>query len=491
MLQELMPAGGAYNSFGTSREEALEQHLYGQEEVEIAKALAHNGQVGTDGSALNGYDLDRVTRYATLDERNHLPKTRRMHTFDGKALTTEWNRLVSRGTAEGNFRSEGALGVSDSSVLERIKKSMRYLGRTGAVTRALQEAAGGSFGDAKAFEMKEQLIRFLLNMERDIWFAESNLNSLAFDGLFAQASTDSDFNVDLATQDSGGKIIAGGSLLIDNIYGQIDVPISYGGNFTALYVSPRDKAALSQAENGGVRYLQQNQLSNIGIGMKVDQIANVFSPNPLDLVWDIHLGGPRGKYVHTPEDPTKAAKFHSQAPSQLAAAPTFAASAGGFLPDDTYNYAFALVNEVGEGPIKFGASGQATTGSNNSVTATITYPNDIGEAKSVRLYRSTSSNSDYKKMRLVKEVAIPAGALPAGTLDIVDDGSIVPGSRYAVLVDEYSVAMGALEKPVAADLPRIDNTHRFSIDAIATQLLYVQQHMLIFRNIGGSVKDPA
>lgn len=488
MLPQLQAS--ASNAFSHTRENAILESLFGADVFEISKALATSSSIGVDGSNLNGYDLDRLIRYATLDEQNNTPKLRRWHTFDARALTSEWNRLTSRGNLSGNFRSEGALGQTESSRVSRVSRTQKFLGRVGAVTRALQEAAGGSFGDAKAFELKEQLSAFLINLERDIWHSDSAFNSLAFDGIIKQMDTSSEFNVDMATT-SGGKITGGGDLQLSDVRGRVHNAIQYGGAFSALYCAPQERVAFGSDVDNQMRFYKQDVPSALGLGIKVDQLSNEFG-NDLDIIWDLHLAGVRGKYKATPEDPTDSDKFHSNAPSQPPSINASSAiAAGGELPDDEYFYGVAFVNEVGEGPIKLHATGYTTATTNNSVNVVVDLPSGAAfdKIKSMRLYRSTTSGADYTKMRMLKEVALTGSA--GGTQTINDDGSIVPGSREAIMVDERSCGLIALEKPVAADLPRIDNTHRFSIDAMATCALYVQQHIIRFYNIGGSVTDPA
>lgn len=491
MVEQYSHSASAANSFGGSRYDAILGNFFGVDLVEISKALATSGSIGVDGSGLNGYDLDKLIRYATLDETVNTPKLMRYHTFDAKALTSEWNRLISRGNLEGNWRAEGNLGKTESSRISRVTKSQKFMGRVGAVTRELQEAAGGSFGDAKAFELKTQLEAFMLNLERDTWHADSSFNSLAPDGIIKQMDTSTEFNTDMANT-SGGKVVSGGNLSLGDVRGIVHLPIQYGGSFTSLYCSPQERVNFGSDQDPNLRFYKQDVPSALGVGIKVDQLSNEFGSD-IDIIWDLTLGGPRGKYKHTPEDPSDADKFHSDAPAQPPAMTTAnpTAASGGYLPDDEYFYGVAFVNEAGEGPIRMNANGGVATGSNNKINVTVDLPSGaaFSNIRSIRLYRSTTSGADYTKMRLLKEVALSGSA--GGTQVIADDGSIIPGSREAIAIDERNVGLIALEKPVAADLPRIDNTHRFSIDGMCTFALYVQQHIHRFYNIGGSVTDPA
>lgn len=485
-------AGNHYgHSAGDVR--AVADGLFGADLGEIERSLATNGSVGVDGSALNGYDLDPLVRYITLDQENHTPKIQRMHTFGVNALATEFNRLIRRGRATGNFRHEGQFGTFDNSVVERIKRSQRFMGRGGAVTHALIKACENSLGDAKAFEMLQQLIEFLLIFERDIWWADNSLNPLAFDGIFAQLSSDPEFNINKAIKgDAGGRetYTGGGVLNLSDLRTIQSKPLRYGGNFTACYCVPEVKDRLASDQDSKSRWYAQDQNSAFAHGVIVDQITNNYRNGAVDLVWDLFLYN-GGKYNPYPENPADATKFHPDAPAVLAVAPTGTVGAGGKLPVDTYYYGIAAVNEVGEGPIKIQSTGYTTTNANGQVTITTTHGPDVGRVRSYRLYRSTTASPSFADMRYVKEIAVPPGAVPGGTFNtLVDDGTIIPGSSRSVQMDERSVAMGALEKPVAEDLPMLDKTERFHINAIGDVLVYTEKHFHAYSNIGGSVEDP-
>jgi len=477
------------SAFGATQAQLYQGTLFGLGEDEIVKALATDGVVGSDGSAMIGESLDPVVKKITLDPENYTPILRRFYTYDAKAIVEEFNRVNSLGRSGGSFRAQGQIGVQDAASYSRYTENVRFVGQTGAVTVELQNAARAKFGDIKAIESTFRLQKLLLDIDRDLLWGNSTVNSLSWRGLFQQSSTESQYNSNKATTSVAGSrttYTGGGTLSASDIRNQSSKPISVNARYTACYLSPQDIEVIGSAQDGNLRWYLEDQKSAIALGMRVEQIKTAFGP--IDLVWDIWLNYENGRLNPNPEDPSVSTNFHTDAPSILAVAPSGAAAAGGYLPVDTYYYAVAQANEVGEGPIKFLAAGYTTDNTNGTVTLTVTHNADTSDVRSYRVYRSTTNNTDYTKMRFVKEVAIDTAA---ATQAISDDGSHIPGSRRAFLISEKSAAIGALQVPTIRDLPMVDNTHRFTIDAQLMVQLYANQHMYVFKNLGGSVEDPA
>jgi hypothetical protein len=209
-------------------------------------------------------------------------------------------------------------------------------------------------------------------------------------------------------------------------------------------------------------------------------------------VWSIFFSNGGRITPQIENDPTKADLFHSDAPVRMSA-PTVAAAAGGFLPVNTFYYAVAAINEKAEGPAGIQTTGATTSNTNGIVNVTVTHPADVAKVQSYALYRSTTlpaTGDDYAKMRFVKEVAVAGGATPGGTQVIADNGSIIPGSRLASLVDESAFSLPELLEPSMRDLADTDNAHRFTIDWEFSPLLHDKALREVYwHNIGGSVED--
>jgi hypothetical protein len=483
----------AKSKYGMSPDEVVMSDLYGLTEEDVVKALSTSGSVpgGTDGSSLIGESLDPVVKVITLDAGNFAPLLRRVYTYEAKAIAEQFTQLNSLGISGGSFREEGDLGVQDSIQLSRVSKNVRFLGQTGAVTRAMHRAGMPKFGDVKALQAVGRLNKLLLDFERDVFWGNTDLNALSFEGLFQQMDSGSDYNIDKATTGTAGSrttITAGGSLGLADLRGRADKFLTTGGIPTVAYLAPEDKYSISAEQDQNVRWYRQDVESRIAAGMIVDQLHTDFG-EWIDLIWDIWLRNPRGKLFPEPEDPTDATKFHPEAPAIPGTAPTGVAAAGGHLPNDVYYYGVSFVNEAGEGPIKLQSSGYTADNTNGTINVTVTMPASIADIKSIRLYRSTTNGTDYSKMRLVSESQRTAAAL--ATQVIADDGSIIPGSRTALMANDYAKAIGLLEGPNMRDLADIDNTHRFTISAMAVVQVYNSKNLMRWYNLGGSVIDPS
>lgn len=467
-------------------EEQMTSALFGMTTEDITKALASSGTVGTDASSMSGESLDPVVKVLSLQSPNFTPKVRRFYTYEASAIAEEFTKLTALGLASGSFRTEGQLGVQDSSIMERVTKNVRFLGQVGAVTHEMQRASQKKFGNLKVFEATNRLHRLLLDFDRDIFWANSSINSLAFEGILQQMSSSATYNIDMATTALAGTrttITAGGVLTISDVREKAETFLTTGGTPTALYLAPADKNSISAEEDSNLRWYAKDQNSPIATGMVVDQVQSDFGP--IDLVWDIWLRNYRGGL--TPYAPDPAGTFHASVPALPSVLPTGAVAAGGSLPVDVYYYGVSYVNEVGEGPIALQTTGYTTTNANGIVNVTATMPASVANIKSIRLYRSTTSGASYATMRLVKEDALTA--VGGATQVLVDNGAIIPGSRTSVMMNERMTALGLLEAPNIFDLARIDNTHRFGINAMAVVQLYNTENCTRWHNLGGSVTD--
>jgi hypothetical protein len=278
----------------------------------------------------------------------------------------------------------------------------------------------------------------------------------------------------------------GGTLTSAIVRAACETPLINNGIYSALYCAPADKAAISSSEDTNIRYYQADVKSSIVKGMRVDKLNTDFGE--IDLLWSLYMRYDQGRTQITPQNPADPTKFHAQVPAQLAGgAFAVAAAAGGKLPVDEYFYGVAPVNAAGEAPIRLLGSGATTTNTNGIVEITITHPADTSNITGYRVYRSTTNGTDYTKMRFLKEIPID---LAAATQVIEDDGTSIPGARKAFLLAEESFAFAMLKPPHMRDLARVDNTERFTVDAVLASNLYIPEHAFVFHAIGGSVADP-
>lgn len=477
------------------------KQLFGMTEEDINKALFIDGTLGQDVTPAIGESLDPVVHYITLNAGSFAPALRRLKTYEAKAHLEQFALVSSLGKSRwgGSAHREGDLGTFDSSKYERVTEAQRWFGQVGVVSRSAQRASSSKFGDLKKREAFDRLVKLLLDGEWAIWHGDPTLNPYMFTGLFAKMKAISN-NQNIVSKiqkgDAGGRETyeGGGSLSAAEIRTYMPAASRFGGIHSACYMHLDEKVLISNQESGNMRWNDVKAgESRVEYGVTVDQLDNPLG-RPADIVWSSFFtnGGRVTPYVEF--DPTDSTKFHADAPIRPSA-PTGAAAAGGKLPPNTYYYAIAFVNEKAEGPVGIQTTGYTADNTNGIINVTATYPSDVAKSHSIALYRSTTvpaDGDDFSKFRFVKEVAIPDGAAPAGTLVIADDGTVIPGSRYAALVDESAISLPELLPPSFRDLADIDNTHRFSLDWEFSPLAHDKcLREVMWQDIGGSVADPA
>lgn len=470
--------------------------IFGLTEDDMMKALATNGTVGTNASAMIGESLDPLVKRITLDPDNHCILLQRLEAYKAKAISEQSNRITSLGLAEYSRRQEGKLGPADAATYQRRSKSVRFAGQIAAITTTMARAAEAKFDDFKQMEIANRVHATLLSVEKQLYWGDTRINELDWEGFAQQiavdAGVDSDFQTDLKVTGSAGSrttYISGGSLTAAQIRAQARNALKRGGVPTMALISSKDKELLGVSEDSNIRYLTRDVKSSIAKGMIVDQIVLDFGARrSLDLVWSLFLDYGRGKLSDVPNDPSDSSKFHSLAAPQLASGSfAGAAAVGGHLPNDTYYYGIAAVSDVGEGPIRLLSTGYTADNTNGTIDLTITLPGDLSNIKSWRIYRSTINGTDYTKMRFVKEVALDDAS---ATQVISDDGSIIPSSREAALINEKMASLGFLQPMSAWDLPYTDSTHRVAIESELVVQNYAPEHCHRFINIGGTAATP-
>lgn len=486
--------GVGFGGFGSSRKQALTNafSLFGMSESDVIKSLATSGSVGANGSALIAESLDPMVKIITQNPKNFARILARMHTYKANAISEQFNRVTRLGLSDGGgWRAEGLLGIQDSPNYVRDQRMVRFLGYTGAVTTTLKRAAESKYGDIKKLQVSLLLQKMLLDLENNLLWGNTTLNPYAFQGLVQQAATDSYLVTNKVVTGLAGSretYVSGGTLTAQDIRAAARKAVRAGGVPTALHCSLRDLEALGAAEDGNIRYLVKDVDSRIAKGMRIAKIVTDVNDLGIEVIWNAFLTGERGKQILTPKDPS-GTEFHADVPAQLASGSfSGAAAAGGKIPVDTYYYGIAPVGDAGEGRIRLLSTGYTTDNTNGTIDLTITLPPDKSKIRSWRIYRSTDNGTDYARMVFWKEVAIDTSA---ATQVISDDGSLLPGSRRALLVNEEMLALGFLLPPEYMELPRIDHTDRFSIDAEAVVQNYAPEHGHHFYNIGGSAVTPA
>lgn len=449
--------------------------------------------VGSDGSAAIGESLDALVKSVTMDPDTFANLFQRTYNYTAKAINEEFIKLKKLGRGQGSFRQQTKLGRQDASQIERLYNTVKFLGQVGGVGLEYADASRATMGDMKAFEIVSRTKDLILNINRDMLWADDQINPLAWKGLFQQALTDSEHFTDLVIKGSaGGRVtyVSGGAVT-PTIFAETHARmIKFGARQTAVLLSPLDKHIISDANQNKTRYhIDTQQESRIADRVITDILNTDFGP--LELVWEFFLMELFGREAAFPLDPSKPNEVHPDAPATLGTAPTVAASANGFLPPATFYYAVAPNNEVSEGLPVFGAAGVTTDNTNGTNTITITNPanaEEFAKVKSYRIFRSTRPGNVFSNFEIVGEIAKTGVA--GGTMAFVDDGSVIPGSRKAMQMNEMQHAIGMLRPPTMRDLPMNENVDLFTIDCHAVVQNYAVEQTHTFGNIGGQAIQP-
>jgi len=464
---------------------------------DISKALGTSASSGSNGGALVPESLDPTLKIMARDPDNQAPKLRRWYAYNAKSNLEQYVRVNKLGLATHASMAEGDLGPQDSPTFERVSDQIYSYGKTFSVTDRLQAAAESKFGDTKAL-VAMLTFKSLMNIfERYFWWGNNSRYSTQWNGLMVRRLTDSEHLKDLTANTDLGAVTGtagsrtyyskGGVLSIDELRSKFRTAVPYNGKITGCYLHPEDMDIITRSKDSAERiFLTEKGQSRIAPGQIVTQLGNAFSETPVDLIWDPTLYD-EGVDKLTPENPAVSSNFHPDAPAAPATAPTGVAGAGEYLEPADYTYAVSFVNEVAEGPITIQSTAYTADNTNGKVTLTITHPAGI---KAIRIYRSSTASATYANMRFMAEISPTSSTSTSRTY--VDDGTVLPGRRNCMIMDERVTGVGYLIAPTMEDLARNSRAHQCSIAMDAALSAYDgMQREFTWIGIGGSALDPS
>lgn len=174
---------GGYDGFGVSTPEQLSQ---------LQKALAAGNSVNDPGvSAGEGFPLRTESLESTLKnltfEMDEIKLFKSIPKVPAANTVEEFNRLTSYGrggTRRFNlgFMPEGGLPEEDDSTYQRVTVLIKFLGITGRVTHVMNTVRA-AHGNVIAQETMNRTMELLKNLENSLFFGDSSLIPLQFDGL--------------------------------------------------------------------------------------------------------------------------------------------------------------------------------------------------------------------------------------------------------------------------------------------------------------------
>ncbi len=309
----------------------------------------------------------------------------------------------------------------------------------------------------------------LQQLERALYFADSNLDALQFDGLYAQVRNF------VAGKDYENQHIIDlrGEVLDENILedGATVIADNYGSQNLKLHLTNQTHKDFSK-----LLYARQRLAMPSTDGTKLGAPVRGYMANTADIDFlnNIFL---------KPEGAPKA-----QSQKGAPAIPTLDATTPIVADDDngskmdagTYYYFVSAKNSAGESaPV---ATGSVAVTDGQAVTIKINRVTSDPVAKSYKVYRGVTD--DPGKALFAFEVKDAGNGV---TQDIVDKNFDIPGTDMAFLVDmdgENVLTYKQLAPLMKLPLARISASERFMILMYGMLEVYNPRRIVVFKNVG-------
>ncbi len=401
-----------------------------QSVFELQKALLTTGY-GTDvatftgGQALRVQSLDQML-YDVVWQEEHTKLFKLLKKSPIYSTVDEWTERSEYGSPWGAVAGEADNPPATTAELARrvgyvkFYRTYREVSHVATVVRNIVEAIA---------EEEQAGTRFLLgHLERDCFFGDSSVIPEQIDGLLPIILNNGD---DRCVIDLQGQPLNSREL----IHHAASVIGSNAGVPTHLFVDPYAKADLDvsmlPAERFVVPTRSDDGLYEVDLG--IGRIAT--SWGKIEIVPDIFLAPERG-WFNRKSDPlyrapstARGGDSSNPAPDAPTGVTASAGGSGGNIPAGTYYYKVSAVNRNGESAAV--SSGAVAVTAGQKVTLTITHTDS--SITGFRIYRSAKDAADDSDCRYLYHCAADAG----GTTQFVDDGSWVPGTTCAFLIDMH------------------------------------------------------
>lgn len=450
------------DGFGASSAQQLE---------ELNKALG----TGTEGEAYGDYNDMSALRPQSLEGTLRVVTAKQEHIKFWKELSKkpayntveEFNVLDSYGGNSNPFFTEGGLPNEEDSNYIRQSQMVKFLGTTRVITHPAT-LVRNTVGDIVARETENGTLWLLQQLERALYFADSSIDSLQFDGLYAQVrnfvagkSFENQHIIDMRGEVFDENILEDGATIIAD---------NYGSQNLKLHLTNQTHKDFSK-----LLYARQRLAMPSTDGTKLGAPVRGYMANTADIEFSNNI-------FLKPEGAPKAY-------SQKGAPATPSLAVDGIVANDdntslleagTYYYFVSSKNSAGESaPVGTGAV--STTGK-QAVTIKINRVTSDPTAKSYRVYRGMSA--DPAKALFAFEVSDTRNG---ATQDIVDKNFDIPGTDMAFLVDmdgENVLAYKQLAPLMKLPLARISASERFMILMYGMLQVYNPRRIVVFKNIG-------
>lgn len=443
---------------------------------ELNKALG-TGQDGeaygngayNDMSALRPQSLEGTLKVVAA-RQEHIKFWKELNKKPAYNTVEEFNVLDSYGGNSSPFFMEGGLPNEEDSNYIRQSQMVKFLGTTRVITHPAT-LVRNTVGDMVAKESENGTLWLLMQLERALYFADSALDSLQFDGLYAQVrnfvsgkSYENQHIIDMRGQVLDENILEDGATIIGDNYGngklQLHMTNQVHKDFSKLITG-----------TGGRQRIQMGGESEVRLGQPV----RGYSANSADIDFKNNI------FLKPDTAPKDLSQRGAPAIPTVPATPLAAtADATAKHTAATYFYFVSAKNSNGESaPVSVGSIALTNT---QRADITINRVTSDPAAKTYRVYRGLTS--DATKSLFAFEVK-DAGT---GTTQVLADKNFdIPGTDMAFLIDmdgENVLTFKQLAPLMKLPLARIAASERFMLLLYGMLQVYNPRRIVVFKNIG-------
>lgn len=441
------------------------------------------------GAPLKVESLEKSLKVLTFKESDIvawrvIPKLAAYNTVE------EYNRLVDYGTDRGGFNFEGELPQTEDTTYQRASQLVKFLGVTREVTHPMS-LVKTNIGSTVQAEIKSGTMWILRKVDRALFFGNSDLISVEFNGMFQQHAagftTVGDYTADQTVIDLRGSRLSeevleeGVRVIVDN-FGSADTlfaPPVVLSNFTKFFYKGGDNATI----------LRNNQpASDAGtvVGRKISKFQSQFGD--VELRFDKFLNRRATKTTLSGATSSNA----PGTPTGITATPVGADASALWGAGDAGDYFYAVTaeNRFGETALNVTAAA-ATIVAGGAVDLAFTDGGGANPATSYTIYRSnegaaTAAAATFFPLFSISVAEKAAGYDGAAATSVRDRNRFLPNTDTAFLLenDEDIWAFKQLAPLMKMDLAILAPAYRFMILLYGTPFLYQPRKMVRYINIG-------
>lgn len=448
-----------------------------QDLVDLKKALTVGNSINApgafgagDGFALRVESLDQTLKNVTY-RMEHVRLWKAIPKGPAFNTVEEFNQVTDYGQLEqGAWVAEGGLPNETDATYTRNYRVVKFLGTLRSVSH-VASLVKPAHGNLIAQETVAGTMYLLRQLERNLFFGDSSLDPLQWDGVDKQITDGAPASniIDLRGEPLSEDVLIDAALTIQ------DAP-NYGTP-THLFLDPKRKADLVKTFFPKARYDLFNKTDSGNIGM---DIGGFTSPaGDVKFEPDVFIG-------ETASVPAAAVGSNSPANPTIASATAGAGTGSLFTAADagTYIYQVVAVNSTGQSAA-VATSGVAVTATQQ---VTITIDDDAISASLAtapvyyRIFRTAAGGA----AATAKEIGQVARAAPGSDTVFIDRNLTLPNTSNAYMFQMNSDNMGfkQLAPMVKVPLATINASIRWMQLLYGTPIVCSPGRNVIFRNVG-------